>query len=469
MKTDLLIDALLDQWEDWVERNPNSPIDIFVANHCKDKSTNVVSLFLVKAKQLICINQRLNAVGATDESVSPDETERDLQINGLAPGLSPVSGYTLLSRLGGGGFGEVWKAVGPGDFLLALKFVPVDNNAGRIESRSLDVMRDIRHANLLSYFGSWTIGKLLIIATELADKTLLDRLQEEQSAGQQGISPDELLDYMSEAAKGIDFLNEPKLAGRLRIQHRDIKPQNLLLSGGSIKVGDFGLARAFQYDATGHTGSMTLAYAAPECFDGKTSYRSDQYSLAIAYCYLRSGRLPFNGTQFEIIEGHRSKPPDLSMLLECERFAVSKALKKKPGDRWACSTEFVDALRQDFQKSKLDTPHPTGKNRRFTSIRVIGIAAGLIVAAFLLNLLPLPRFSEPIDDGSKLTPNVQYTIPADDKPETSPAVTDSEKIIEQSPARKGPNLENKPDLGPKSIKNEAVTAENAQDFLADPK
>src|SRR4029079_11430148 len=121
----------------------------------------------------------------------------------------------------------------------------------------------------------------------------------------------------------IDYLNNfthtqdsKQTAG---VQHRDIKPQNIVLVGGSVKVADFGLARTLERAVTSHTGSMTPAYAAPEFFQGQTSRHSDQYSLAVTYCELRGGRLPFPGSMAEIMAGHLSKQPDLTMLPDCER------------------------------------------------------------------------------------------------------------------------------------------------------
>src|SRR5207247_1994324 len=115
--------------------------------------------------------------------------------------------------------------------------------------------------------------------------------------GEIGIPVGELLEYFREAAKGIDYLNEPRhrmpTGEAVGIQHRDIKPQNLLLCGGSVKVADFGLARMLQHSVTAHTGSLTMTYAAPEFFSGQTSNQSDQYSLAVTYCHLRACKLPF--------------------------------------------------------------------------------------------------------------------------------------------------------------------------------
>src|SRR5207249_6209987 len=125
----------------------------------------------------------------------------------------------------------------------------------------------------------------------------------------------ELLEYLREAAKGIDYLNEPRHTVEdktgVGIQHRDIKPANLLLVGGSLKVGDFGLAKLLEADAVNNSGALTVSYAAPECFQGQTSRFSDQYSLAVTYCEMRGGRLPFEGSVAQTVAGHLGQPPDL--------------------------------------------------------------------------------------------------------------------------------------------------------------
>src|SRR5581483_6056177 len=105
----------------------------------------------------------------------------------LRVGAEPVPGYMLLSRLGKGGFGEVWRAHAPGGFEVALKFVPMDEPAGAVESRALDVIRHIRHPNLLTPFGSWRVGELLVIGMDLADGSLWDTLRNYQSQNRIGI------------------------------------------------------------------------------------------------------------------------------------------------------------------------------------------------------------------------------------------------------------------------------------------
>ncbi|MFO0953851.1 MAG: DUF1559 domain-containing protein [Isosphaeraceae bacterium] len=263
-------------------------------------------------------------------------------------GAEPVPGYRLVMRLGRGGFGQVWKAEGPGGFHVALKFVDLGDQARNVELRSLELLKNIRHAHLLPNFGAWQIDDYLVIAMELADQTLLHRLNEMRAKGHPGIPAPEVHDHFYDAARGLDYLNEPRHTSEtgelVGIQHRDVKPENLLLVGGSVKVADFGLARVLAHTMTSHTGSMTVMYAAPEFFHKQTTSQSDQYSLAVAYCHLRGGRLPFTGTQAELMHGHLHLPPDLTMLPEDERPAVARALSKTPSDRWPSCREFVKAV-----------------------------------------------------------------------------------------------------------------------------
>ena len=297
----------------------------------------------------------------------------------LTAGSEPVPGYTLVHRLGRGGFGEVWKASGPGGFSIALKFVTMATKRVQVEQRSLDIIKTLRHPNLLTTFGSWQTGGYLVIGMELADGTLLDKYRKFADRGLAGIPRDALLEYLSQAAAGIDFLNGPQDAldgdERTGMQHRDIKPENILLSGNGAKVADFGLVRLLEHTQTGHTGSLTPHYAAPEFFEGHTSQHSDQYSLAITYCQLRSGQVPFSGSGAEIMRGHLMGVPDLSMLPPEEQPVVARALSKQPTDRWPSCTAFVNAL-------KACTPEPRKVPRRPFPTRMAGLA--ILSAAVVL-------------------------------------------------------------------------------------
>ncbi len=153
---------------------------------------------------------------------------------------------------------------------------------------------------------------------------------------------------MREAAKGIDYLNEPHhpsaAGGSVGVQHKDVKPQNLLLMGGSVKVADFGLAKLLEHTVISAGGGLTPLYAAPEFFNGQATRWSDQYCLAVSYCQLRGGRLPFEGSGAEVMAGHLTQLPNLAMLPECERPAVARALAKRPEERWPTCRAFVDFL-----------------------------------------------------------------------------------------------------------------------------
>src|SRR5207249_11054411 len=69
------------------------------------------------------------------------------------PGTEPVPGYRLLQRLRKGTFGAVWKATGPGNVPVALKFIRLEGAADRFEARALELMKQLRHPNLLTVAG----------------------------------------------------------------------------------------------------------------------------------------------------------------------------------------------------------------------------------------------------------------------------------------------------------------------------
>src|SRR5207248_7483133 len=207
----------------------------------------------------------------------------------IEPHAEPLPGYRLIERLGGGGFGEVWKCEAPGGLHKAVKFVfgdlsvaaPAigedDGHRAKQELKALSRVKTVRHPFILSLERYDIIDGQLIIVMELADRTLWDRFRECRSQGLPGIPREELLGYVQETAEALDLMNN-----QFQLQHLDIKPQNLFLVFNHVKVADFGLVKDLGTKAAATiTGGVTPVYAAPETFDGWLSRFSDQYSLAI--------------------------------------------------------------------------------------------------------------------------------------------------------------------------------------------
>jgi formylglycine-generating enzyme required for sulfatase activity len=335
------LDNLLDLWESLSAEQPRLDVDEFIAAHCPQLPPDKLEILRAKIAAIQSVNRLL-----VDSRSQTSGSTNVPPASPLKPQQEPVPGYILQTRLGSGGFGQVWKAIGPGGFEVALKLVPRGGSAFSAESRALELIRRIHHPYLLKVYGSWLETDWLVIASELADYSLFDRLQDAISNGESGIPRDELLRYMRQAAEVIDFLNQVEIPelGVAGVQHRDIKPQNLLLTDQQVKLADLGISRPVSTHTVSHTGQLSIHYAAPEFFDGKTSRHSDQYGLAVTYVQLRTGNLPYRGNELEVFKGHVQGAPQLDGLTPGEKLVVQRALAKRPGDRWPDCRAFVEAL-----------------------------------------------------------------------------------------------------------------------------
>jgi len=284
----------------------------------------------------------------------------------------PIPGYRLIERLGGGGFGEVWKCEAPGGLHKAIKFVfgelpseggpratagtdalsktgdifsganDDDNHRATQEYKALSRVKTVRHPYILSLERYDVIDGQLIIVMELADRNLWDRFKECRARGLPGIPRDELLGYVDEAAEALDLMNN-----QYQLQHLDIKPQNLFLVHQHVKVADFGLVKDLEGMQASVTGGVTPVYAAPETFDGWVSRFSDQYSLAIVYQELLTGQRPFAGANVrQLILQHIQAVPNVAPLPPGDRAAIARALSKTPDDRHPTCAEMVRLLRE---------------------------------------------------------------------------------------------------------------------------
>ncbi len=191
----------------------------------------------------------------------------------------------------------------------------------------------------------------LLIAMQLGSMSLHKRLEDCREQGFPGVPVAELLEYLEQAARGIDFLNKPIHdlgKGPVPIVHGDVKPHNILVVGDAAVVCDFGLARAVETLRKTSMAPVTVAYAAPESFKGKVTPTSDQYSLAITYAELRTGRLPFDETMtpYQVMEAHVTRMLDFSRLPEPEQAVILRGTESNPEDRWPSSRDLILALRQ---------------------------------------------------------------------------------------------------------------------------
>lgn len=260
----------------------------------------------------------------------------------LSEGAEPIPGYRLVRRLGTGGYGEVWQCTAPGGLTKAVKVIFGHMSDARAEQelRALTRIKEVRHPFLLSLERFEVIEDQLFIVTELADGSLMDRYEECRRSAVAGIPREELLGYMRDTADALDYMNE-----HYGLQHLDIKPQNLLVVAGRVKIADFGLVKELYGTSATATGGVTPLYASPEAFDGKVSRFSDQYSLAIVYQEMLTGFRPFPGrTTLQLAAQHMNSPPLLDPLPPRDRPVLARALAKVPDQRFPNCRDMVALL-----------------------------------------------------------------------------------------------------------------------------
>jgi len=269
-------------------------------------------------------------------------------------GDEPLPGYRLVAPLGQGGFGEVWKCIAPGGLQKAIKFVleETDERADpgessfRQEYEAFLQVKGIRHPFLLTMERVELIRDELIMVMELADESLAQRYDACRAGGRVGIERRQLLAYMVDIAEALDVLS-----GQHGLQHLDIKPANLFLMGGHVKVGDYGLVARYRRGSAGAEPrlgrGLTPKYVAPEILSDRVDSRTDQYSLALVYFELLTGEFPYPGKSAQqFIVQHSSAEPDLRALPERDVEAVRRALSKSPSDRYPSCLAFVRSLLQ---------------------------------------------------------------------------------------------------------------------------
>jgi len=238
-----------------------------------------------------------------------------------------VGDYVIEERLGHGTEGDVFLAR---DILLgrrvALKTLRSTSAAATHGVEEARLMAGLEHPNIVRvYHAQRHAGAWLVVFEHLAGGSLHAHIER---AGP--LSVERALELMAQAAAGLGHAHE------LGILHRDVKPQNLLLSHrGEVKLGDFGLALDVRA-AAGAPAVGTPAFLAPELWRGAThSPASDVYSLGGCLYFVLTGRVPFPFSTREKLErAHLELTPKLSAELPSGvRQAVLAMLAKDPAQR----------------------------------------------------------------------------------------------------------------------------------------
>lgn len=264
-------------------------------------------------------------------------------------GRKVLNRYKIVEKIGGGGMSVVWKAY---DLVLdrnvALKILrpemSEDEDFIRRFRREAQSVASLSHPSIVGIYDVGEDRGLYFIVMELIEgQTLRDKLKAEGK-----LEVQEALQIAAEICEALSH------AHARRIIHRDIKPQNILLTRqGHVKVADFGIARALGGISTTSRDVVigSAPYISPEqAKNGVVSTRSDLYSLGVVMYEMLSGKPPFGGDSavavaLQHVEAEAAplweKNPSIPRSVDD---LVSKAMVKNPDERFQSAEEMLRAI-----------------------------------------------------------------------------------------------------------------------------
>jgi TolB-like protein len=315
----------------------------------------------------------------------------------LTPGTR-LGGYEIVSALGAGGMGEVYRARDPRlNRQVAIKLLPgelaADPHARERLRREAMAVAAIDHPYICKIFEIGEDGDALFLVMEyIAGETLHRRLQD-------GALP--LPDALRVAGEIAEALQE---AHARRFLHRDLKPANIMLTEqGHVKVMDFGLAKRVDDlpspdQATRELGAAPLTargsivgtpdYMSPEQVKGATlDWRSDLFSFGVILAEMTSGRHPFRQPSTgETLSAVLREPPDLSGdIPQGLGDVVRRLLAKRPEDRYESAADVrADLARASSSAAIVAAPRAHGAPAVWKRLAWSASALGLALAGYLI-------------------------------------------------------------------------------------
>lgn len=266
-----------------------------------------------------------------------------------------LDSYVLLERLGEGGVGQVFKArhIRMGR-IVAVKIIRRERlrkaNAVRRFHREVCAAARLDHPNVVHAYDAGRVGDRHYFVMEHVEGADFDRLIERCGP----LSAAEACECIRQAARGLGHAHDKGLI------HRDVKPQNLMLTTGSrVKVLDLGLSRNTEPALDAHSqltrdGAVlgTVDFLAPEqaADPSAADARADLYGLGCTFYFLLTGRVPFpGGSTVDKLLRHQSREPEpleqvcLGISTEVAT-VVRKLMAKRPEDRYQSASELLTAL-----------------------------------------------------------------------------------------------------------------------------
>jgi serine/threonine protein kinase len=263
----------------------------------------------------------------------------------IAPG-GRLGSYLLNRFLGQGHSAEVWLGEHVhGRWQRAIKILHARLSAQEqvLFLREAQIIAPLEHRNIVSLMDYGVEGTIPFLVMNYApDGSLHDR-----HPNGTPLALDVVVSYVKQVAAALQYAHDTHLI------HRDVKPENMLVNrNGEVLLSDFGIAvKTPSQGADPQDAAGTIAYMAPEQFQGKADRASDQYALGVTVYEWLTGKRPFRGTAMEITGQHlnhapqplREIVPGIPLLVE---WVVLKALEKDPKNRFGRVRAFAIALEQ---------------------------------------------------------------------------------------------------------------------------